>query len=219
MFSDSGRQHRRLVAFGVAAAASCVLAWAGAPGASAAQVNRAREQAATAKPAPVKVLVVFYSATGNTEKMARAVAEGVRSVPGAGVTVKACNEVTAEDVEGADGMVLGSPTYWGNMAAQMKAFIDGWAVKYDVSVMDKVGGAFASGGDETGGKENVIHSLELAMLNGGMIIAGPLQGHSYGTAGVSAVSPVNEEALKRCRALGRRIADVARRMRKPATGE
>ncbi len=219
MFSDSRRQRRRLVAFGLAAVASCVSTWAGAPSASAAQLNRDGEQVATAKQAPVKVLVVFYSATGNTEKMARAVAEGVRSVPGASVTVKACNDVTVEDVEGADGMVLGSPTYWGTMAAQMKTFIDDWPFKYKVSVIDKVGGAFASGGDETGGKENVIHSLELAMFNGGMILAGPLHDHTYGTAGVSALSPVNEKALKNCRALGQRIADVARRMKKRPADE
>ena len=158
------------------------------------------------------MLVVYYSLTGNTEKMARAVADGVRLVPQATAATKKAGEVSSDDLKNADGIVLGSPTYFSNMAAPMNAFIDDWWLKYQVPLIDKVGGAFASGLGETGGKENVIYSLNLAMMNGGMIIVGPLE-TGFGLAGVSALDPVNEQALKECRALGQRVASVAQRVK------
>lgn len=167
-------------------------------------------------PAPrdsVHVLIVYYSMTGNTEKMARAVAQGVRAVSGAMPTVRRSDAVTASDLAGADAIVLGSPTYWGNIAGPMKEFIDDWSFKYKVSLVGKIGGSFASGGGETGGKEHVIHSLDLAMLNGGMILVGPIE-RGLGAAGVTAVSPVDTAALVACRALGRHVSDVALRVRR-----
>ncbi len=94
----------------------------------------------------------------------------------------------------------------------MKAFIDDWWLKYKLPLIDKVGGAFASGGGETGGKENVIYSLNLAMMNSGMILVGPLE-DGFGQSGVSALDPVNDKALKECRDLGQRIASVAQRLK------
>ncbi|MBE3072244.1 MAG: NAD(P)H-dependent oxidoreductase [Acidobacteria bacterium] len=163
------------------------------------------------------VLVVYYSLTGNTEKMARAVADGVRLVPQAAAVTKKAGEVSSDDLKNADGIVLGSPTYWGNMAAPMKVFIDDWWLKYKVPLTDKVGGAFASGAGETGGKENVIYSLNLAMMNGGMIIIGPIEA-GFGQSGVSALDPVNDKALRECRDLGQRVASVAQRLKTASQG-
>ncbi len=159
----------------------------------------------------VHVLIVYHSMTGNTEKMARAVAEGVRSISGALPTVRRTDAVTADDLSRADAIILGSPTYWGNIAGPMKAFIDDWSFKYKVSFVDKVGGAFASGGGETGGKEHVLSSLDLALLNGGAILVGPVE-RGLGAGGVTAVSPVNGAALAECRRLGQRVAEVASRV-------
>ncbi len=160
----------------------------------------------------VSVLVVYCSATGNTEKMAKAVAQGAQKVPGTTVSVKTVKEVTASDLTAANAIVLGSPTYFGNIAGPMKVFIDDWFFKYKVPLIDKVGGAFSTGAAETGGKEHVIYSLVIAMMNAGMIVAGPLES-SFGVAGASAVDPVNEAALKEARALGEHVADVARRLK------
>jgi len=164
------------------------------------------------KQSSITVLIVYYSHTGNTEKLAHAVAEGAQTVPFVTVLTKTPEEVTEADLKNADALLLGSPTYFGNMAAQMKAFIDDWWFKYRVPLVDKVGGAFSSGGDETGGKEHVIHSFIIAMMNAGMIIVGPLE-ESYGLPGVSALDPVTEKALKEARALGERAANLARRVR------
>lgn len=71
-----------------------------------------------------RVLIVYFSATGNTEKMARGVAEGAQKIIGVEVFVRTVGSVTKEEVERADGLILGSPVYYANMAAPMKQFID-----------------------------------------------------------------------------------------------
>ena len=158
------------------------------------------------------VLVVYYSVTGNTEKMAQAVAAGAQKVSTVNVLVKTPDKVTEDDLKNADAILLGSPTYYGNMSAQMKAFIDDWFLRYQTSLVNKVGGAFSTGADESGGKEHVLYSFVIAMMNAGMIIVGPLEG-SFGTAGVAALDPVNEAALKEASALGERAANIARQLK------
>jgi NAD(P)H dehydrogenase (quinone) len=170
--------------------------------------------AGSAEPKVIKVLVVYYSLTGNTEKMAKAVSQGAEKVPGTTVLTKTVSDVTAADLKSADAIVLGSPAYYGDMAGPMKAFIDDWYLKHAVSLVDKVGGAFSTGKGETGGKEHVVYSLIIAMMNAGMVVAGPIEdSFGYGTPGVSALDPVNEAALKEARALGERVAGVARRIK------
>ena len=210
---------------GLAALAIGLLCWPGiADGAGAPEWPQSPPptgRAALALPPPVTVLIVYYSLSGNTEKMARAVAEGARQVPRATAVLKKAGEVSLDDLKGADGIALGSPTYWANMAAPMKSFIDDWWLKYRTTLADKVGGSFAAGGGDNGGRENVLYSLNLAMMSAGMIIVGPLE-EGFGRAGVSALEPVNENALKQCHALGQRVATVAQAVKAavpPKSGE
>ncbi len=174
-----------------------------------------------------KVLVVYYSLTGNTERMARAVADGVRSVPQVDVQVKRVEEVTKEDLQAADGLILGSPTYFANIPGEMKRRLDLWNWKWKVDFTDKIGGAFATGGGQMGGKEHVAISLLLFLLNNRMIVAGPLfqdetGEDKWGEIGAGAmtgpidpgVSEVEEESGRR---LGRRIATLVRRWRSVRT--
>jgi NAD(P)H dehydrogenase (quinone) len=161
----------------------------------------------------INVLVVYYSATGNTEKMAKAVVEGAEKIQGVEAVAKSTDKVIDADLKKADAIVLGSPTYYGNMAGPMKTFIDNWWLKYKVKLIDKVGGAFATGGSETGGKEQVVHSLITSMLNAGMIITGPIAG-PFGMAGATTLDPVSDSGLKEARALGEHVANVASRLRK-----
>lgn len=163
-----------------------------------------------------RVLVVYFSATGHTEKMARGVAEGVQQVAGVEVLLRTVDNVTKEEVESAAGLILGSPVYYANMAAPMKQFIDNW-YSQKIILFDKVGGAFATGGGLTAGRETTVNSLLLAMLNNGMIVVGPLY-ESWGTFGSSArTAPpdegVNEEEMDDARRLGERIARVALKMK------
>jgi len=161
----------------------------------------------------ITVLVVYYSETGNTEKLAQAVVQGAQKISSATIIVKTPDKVIANDLKAADAIILGSPTYWGNMAAQMKTFIDNWWFKYKISLVNKVGGAFSTGGGEYGGKEHVLYSFIIAMMNAGMIIVGPLEGSSLGNIGVAALAPVSDKALKAANDLGERAAIIAQQLK------
>lgn len=158
------------------------------------------------------VLIIYYSVSGTTETMAKAVAEGCKSVPHTLVAMHKPDQVTKEDLEQADAIILGSPTYYANMAAPLKLFIDDWFTKYKVPLTNKVGAAFSTGGGMTAGREFAIVSMLLAMLNNGMIIVGPLY-DGYGTFGVSAVTDqpdpgISDFELSEARRLGERVASV-----------
>ena len=183
------------------------------------------DEAATpnGKRALPRVLVAYYSLTGNTERMARGVAEGIRRVPGATAVVKQVGEVTKQDLEAADGIILGSPTYYANIPGKMKVVIDDWSWKMKVDFTDKIGGAFSTGGGQVGGKEHVVTSLLLFMLSNRMIVAGPLYqnektGSVWGEPGSSAMTGpldpgVSEQELDSARRLGERIAGLARKLK------
>lgn len=164
----------------------------------------------------VRILVAYHSRTGNTEKMAQAVAAAASAVPGVAVTLRRVEEATNADVERADAIIVGSPTHWANVAAPVIEFITGWP-----DVVDKVGGAFSTGGAPSGGKEHVTQSLVLAMLNHGMIVAGPVyvedDGYRFGAFGASATTGpadpgVSESELEEARRLGERVARLAVRL-------
>lgn len=167
-----------------------------------------------------RVLVVYYSASGFTRRLADAVVEGARSVGGAEVTLRSVDSVSVGELRAADGLILGSPTYYASMAAPMKRFIDDWALKDNLFLGDKVGGAFATGGGITGGKEQVVVQLLLAMLNNGMMVVGPWEqdGNArFGYFGASAVTGpedpgLSEAELAVARRLGERVARVAGRL-------
>jgi NAD(P)H dehydrogenase (quinone) len=196
--------------------------------ASHASLARSDDQTA---PAPasegktVRVLVAYYSRTGNTERLAQGVAEGAKRVPGTVVVVKKVDEVTKEDLEAADAIALGSPTYFANVAGAMKVVIDNWNWKWKVNFTDKVGGAFATAGGPVGGKEHVVVSLLLFMIHNRMIVAGPLYQDEEGDdiwaeSGAGAVTgPLDpgvgaEELDGACR-LGDRLARLAKKLKAP----
>ena len=128
-----------------------------------------------ADPSPrIRVLVAYYSQTGNTEAMAKGVAEGAKTVEGTIVILKRVERVTAEDLFAADALVVGSPVYWANMAGPVKVFFDDWQLRFGVfpefKMRDKVGAAFATGGQVSGGKEVPMLTILAAMLGKQMIV-------------------------------------------------
>lgn len=140
-----------------------------------------------------KVLVLYYSSYGHIEAMAAAVAEGAASVPGTEVVVKRVPELVPEAVAAASGMktdqsapiatpdeladydaiVFGTPTRFGNMAAQMRNFLDQtgglWFTK---ALVGKVGSVFVSTASQHGGQETTITSFHTTLLHHGMVIVG-----------------------------------------------
>ncbi|MDT7043503.1 flavodoxin family protein [Candidatus Nitronereus thalassa] len=161
----------------------------------------------------VTVLVAYHSMTGHTEKMAQAVADGAQSVPGTRVRVERVENVTAEVLFSADGLVVGSPVYWSNMAGEVKTFFDNWQFKFGVwpefKMRNKVGAAFATGGQVSSGKEVTMLTILAAMLGNQMIVVS--DGGAFGaSATTEGKSPgIDQDELADARALGKRVAEVA----------
>ncbi len=161
----------------------------------------------------VTVLIAYHSVSGNTQKMAYAVAEGARSVPGTRARVERVEKVSADVLFAADAVVVGSPVYWSNMAGEVKTFFDNWQFKFGVwpelKMRNKVGAAFATGGQVSGGKEVTMLTILAAMLGNHMIVVsgGGAFGASATTEGDS--PGIDDRELSDARALGRRVAEVA----------
>ncbi len=156
----------------------------------------------------VNVLIVYDSKTGNTEKMALAVAKGAKGVLGAKVVVKTAENAKNSDLLEADAVLLGSPTYYGDMSGKMKEFIDR-SVKIHGKLAGKVGGAFTSSGDTACGAETTILSMLHALLIHGMVVQGRYENKHYGAAAVE--SPKKDE-VDYCVELGKRVATLASKL-------
>ena len=166
------------------------------------------------EPAPlVKVLVTYHSLSGNTERMAEAVVDGVKSVSGTEVLLKRVGKVTADDLFSADAVVVGSPVYWSNMSGEVKTFFDNWQFKFGVfpefKMKNKIGAAFAVGGQVSSGKEVTMLTILAAMLGNQMIVVsgGGAFGASATTEGDS--PGIDNKELADAKTLGRRVAEVA----------
>jgi NAD(P)H dehydrogenase (quinone) len=164
-------------------------------------------------PAAIKVLVAYHSVSGNTERMAEGVAEGAKSLPGTTVLLKRVGQVTADDLFSSDAIVIGSPVYWSNMSGEVKTFFDNWQFKFGVfpefKMKNKIGAAFATGGQISSGKEVTMLTILAAMLGNQMIVvsAGGAFGASATTEGDS--PGIDKKELADAQALGRRVAEVA----------
>jgi NAD(P)H dehydrogenase (quinone) len=192
------------------------------------------------------ILVLYYSRHGNVARMADLIARGVGEVPGFQARVRTVPAVSAvceavedgipsqgppyathDDLRQCDGLVLGSPTRFGNMAAPLKYFIDGTADLWvSGALIGKPAGVFTSTASLHGGQESTLVSMMLPLLHHGMLLVGlPYSepdlfgtrsgGTPYGpshTAGPDADLPLTEEERRLCRALGRRVAATAARL-------
>jgi len=158
----------------------------------------------------MQILVLYHSKGGNTRKLAEMIARGVGEVDGASCLIRNCEEVTKEDFLGSSGIIAGSPVYFGVMAAELKKVFDQF-IGIRKKMEGKVGAAFATSGDATGGKETTMMSIIQSLLIYGMIIVGdPMSatGH-YGVACAGAPdAKTGENAIK----LGRRVAEVAKKL-------
>jgi NAD(P)H dehydrogenase (quinone) len=159
----------------------------------------------------MQILVLYYSRSGNTKKLAEAIAKGVGEVEGASAVLRSASEVTKEDFLNSDGVIVGSPTYFGVMAAPLKEVLDRF-VGIRKQMENKVGAAFATSADPSGGKETTMISILQALLIYGMIIVGdPLE--ATGHYGVACVGAPDAAAENNAAKLGRRVASLAKRLR------
>jgi len=154
-----------------------------------------------------KVLVIYYSRTGNTRRMAELVLEGIKK-EGVDAQLKDVKETKADELLQYEGIVIGSPTYYGSMAAEIKKLLDD-SVKFHGKLDGKVGAAFASSANVAGGNETTILDILNAMLIHGMIIHGDPQGDHYGAVAIGAP---DARAAKECIRMGSRVAELVKRL-------
>jgi len=153
------------------------------------------------------LLVIYYSRSGHTKEMAGIVAQGVQQ-EGLACEVKDVADATIDDLLAVKGIVIGSPTYYGEAAAPIRKVFDD-SVKHHGKLEGKAGGAFTSCGCIGGGNETTILSIINSMLVHGMVVQGTASGGHYGPV---AVGEPDDRAKKECIALGRRIAKLARKL-------
>lgn len=155
-----------------------------------------------------KVLIAYFSKSGNTKKMAEAVAEGVASLGDVDVEIKKVRATTIDDLRAADGIIIGSPTYFGVMADEVKALMDK-SIRCYGKLVGKVGGGFSSSGMIGGGNETTILSILQGLLIHGMIIQGVQKGNHYGPVSVGAPS---DEDCKECSQYGRMVGKLVKKL-------
>ncbi|MGH8293391.1 MAG: NAD(P)H:quinone oxidoreductase [Gammaproteobacteria bacterium] len=192
------------------------------------------------------ILVLYYSRYGATAEMARHVCRGIESVHGMSARLRTVpavstvaeateNEIPAsgppyathDDLKECSGMVLGSPTRFGNMAAPLKYFFDGTGSLWLSGVLaGKPAGVFTSTSSLHGGQETTLWSMMLPLLHHGMLIVGlpyterglmetKSGGTPYGPshhAGINSDRRLEDAEKQLCQALGARVADVAKRL-------
>ncbi|MBX5472080.1 MAG: NAD(P)H:quinone oxidoreductase [Acetobacteraceae bacterium] len=196
-----------------------------------------------------KVLVLYYSMYGRVEQLAEAVAKGARSVPSTTVAIKRVPEImppdvarkagakldqaapiaTVEELADYDAIIFGTPTRFGNMAAQMRNFLDQtgplWA---QGKLIGKLGSVFTSTATQHGGQESTILSFHITLLHHGMIIVGvPYSeqrltvidevtgGSPYGggtITGSDGRRPVSANELAIVEFQGKHVAEIAKRL-------
>lgn len=190
------------------------------------------------------ILVLYYSRSGSTALLARAIARGIESVPGASARLRTVPPVSPateatepaipasgppycelDDLKDCSGLVLGSPTRFGNMAAPLKYFLDATSGLWmSGALVGKPAAVFTSTGSLHGGQETTLLSMMLPLLHHGMVLVGlpysepqlsatTTGGTPYGAshhAGAgSAPRPPSPDELALAEALGRRVAGIA----------
>lgn len=195
------------------------------------------------------VLVLYYSRHGATAQMAMEIARGVEQITGIEARVRTVPSVSVdtqqsepdiptdgalycslEDLQDCSGLILGSPTRFGNMAAPLKHFIDSTSTLWlNGHLIDKPAAAFTSTGSLHGGQEATLLTMLIPLLHHGMVLAGlpysedqlmstATGGTPYGAshvAGSSNDNPISAEEKQLCQALGKRVASLAQTLTTP----
>ena len=158
-----------------------------------------------------KILILYYSRTGNTQKMATAVAEGVARVSGMECRVKSTREALADDLLWCDGVAVGSPTNFGSIAWEMKKWWDEVPFDLWLKLDGKIGCAFSSSGGWGGGAELNCMTILTILMNYGLLVfgvtdyVGPKFTAHYGA--IVAGEPREDREIEACRRLGQRLSE------------
>jgi NAD(P)H dehydrogenase (quinone) len=154
-----------------------------------------------------KILIVYYSDTGNTKSMADLVAEGIKEEK-IDYEIKSVEHTIPEDLLKASGIIFGSPTYYGLPASQIIKLLDD-SVKFHGKLDGKIGAAFTSSGNIGGGNETTILAILEAFLIHGMIIKGTYRGDHYGPV---SIGKPDHRVEKQCKELGANVASLVKKI-------
>lgn len=166
-----------------------------------------------------KVLIAYHSETGNTELMARSVAEGAGSVDGVEVLLKHSSEVTESDLTSAHAIIVGSPVYNAAITPEISRFISSWPFE-GAPLKDKIGAAFVTVGGISAGEELAQTGILQSMLIFGMIVVGgPDWTQAFGASAITSEEPfaaqqpedIHPRFLEKGRKLGERVAQITLR--------
>lgn len=154
-----------------------------------------------------KGLVIYYTRSGNTKTMAKAIADGMEKA-GLPTTCKSVTETKVDDLVAADAIVVGSPTYYGRAAAPIATLFDESVSKHG-KLDGKIGAAFSSSANIGGGNETTICELINMMLIHGMVIQGDPQGDHYGPV---SIGKPDDRVMTQCARRGQRIAELTQKL-------
>lgn len=154
-----------------------------------------------------KGIVVYYSRSGNTKEMAEIIAKAMNETD-LKTECKPVDKVKADDLPGYDAIVIGSPTYYGQMAGPIKNLIDDLVTRHS-HLNGKIGGAFSSAANIGGGNETTIMGIIEVMLIAGMIVQGDPQGDHYGPV---SIGKPDERVRQQCARRGQRIAELTNKL-------
>lgn len=152
-------------------------------------------------------LIVYYSRSGNTEKMAEIINDSITK-EGIPTELKKVQDTKAKDLLTADAIIIGSPDYYGGMTAQIKKLIDE-SVAHHGALDGKIGGAFSSSANVGGGNETTILDILNALLIHGIIIQGDPMGDHYGPV---SINKPDARVEKQCVRFGQRIAKLIKKL-------
>ncbi len=165
------------------------------------------------------VLIAYYSQSGNTRAMAQAVEEGAKSVSGVQVLLLPIEKVSNQELLEAEAIVVGSPVYNANVAPEVQQFINSWPFE-GRPLKNKLGAAFVTGGGLSIGEELVQLNLLHSMLIQGMLVLGGAETEAaFGASAITGEAPfqtgkVEEQFLVKGRGLGKRVAEMALKIKK-----
>ncbi len=156
-----------------------------------------------------RILVCYYSKSGTTERMAEVIFEGIKkSDSNVNAELMKVSGVDVEEIKNYDGLILGSPTYYGLPAAEVKQFLDESIIHHG-KLEWMVGGAFTSSANPAGGNETTLIALIESLLIHGMVVKGMPKGDHYGPV---VVGDPNEKEIKQCKFYGEWMADLTERV-------
>jgi len=189
-----------------------------------------------------KILIIYYSKNGAIQKMSEKISRGINSVEDTEAVIRTLPDIkdnttaianknnilyaTNEDLANCDGLILGSPTYFGNMAAPMKFFLDGTSAEwFNNTLSGKPAGVFTSSSSMHGGQETTLITMLIPLLHHGMIISGiPYSekelhetrtgGSPYGPTHFSGdkENSLSTHEIKLCTSFGSRVANIAKKL-------